>query len=238
MTCISNETLSKNILIQNVFLWFDWINNIQNFVYCICFQTPACINSISLDKDSHYIVDLCASPAEPDQVALCKNNGAVMVISSLFDKNFKIVSKMVDAATSELIYFLLIKFKLFASKSNSFQVCWSHKGKSVVACTRQNKILTLNYSDLESSKCFDCPDSGLIGEIHLLNWSILWLIIKQICFFIFVEATNIGCVSNKQFTVGYAKLLDGEYKTLFTLNELITDKVIMWFSYRKLRDYY
>jgi hypothetical protein len=61
------------------------------------FKTPACVSRLNLEKDNQVIVDLCGSPAEPDAIALCKQNGVVQLISNLYEKSPKVVSKQMDA---------------------------------------------------------------------------------------------------------------------------------------------
>ncbi len=64
-------------------------------------KTPACVNRINLERDNQLVIDLCASPCEPDALALVKANGVVQVISELVEKQAKVVAKPLDALCSK-----------------------------------------------------------------------------------------------------------------------------------------
>ena len=101
------------------------------------------------------------SHVEPDELLLCKSNGEVILITKLLDKNFEMISKMSEATAGNLNYnfFILLKIKIFCL------VCWSIKGKTVIACASQNRVFTYNHQDLKQKNCYNCPNKSLIGNL-------------------------------------------------------------------------
>jgi hypothetical protein len=41
------------------------------------------------------------------------------------------------------------------------------KGKTILACTSQNRILSYNHQDLKQKNCYNCPNKQLIGILCL-----------------------------------------------------------------------
>lgn len=65
------------------------------------------MNTIQLENDKSFIGDLCASPSEPDLIAICKSNGVIQIISKILEKSQKIISKQLDAFCSNYFSFFL-----------------------------------------------------------------------------------------------------------------------------------
>ena len=70
------------------------------------------MSTINLGTTQSLILDICLSPSEPDMLANCKNDGSIQLISKLFDRKPKPVTKNLEALCS-------IKIKLFNCVTNA-----------------------------------------------------------------------------------------------------------------------
>ena len=103
-------------------------------------------------------------------------------------------------------------------------VCWSTKGKSIVACTQDEKLVTLTKDKLDLDKTFDCPTNQLTGRI-LFFCQLIFLFRNFFdSFFCCIKVKSIHCCGPKEFAIGYEK---NDKQPVLGYTELKTEKVLI-----------